>query len=63
MTTTSQIPVGAIKTFGYEGIPYLVGEQAKALPNGDILVNITLIQTGEKEQYKLSKLLQDPDAE
>ena len=60
---TIQIPIGAINTFGYEGIPYLVGEQAKELPNGDILVNITLIQTGEKEQYKLSKLLQDPDAE
>nr|EII2881178.1 DUF5397 family protein [Escherichia coli] len=27
------------------------------------LVNIILVQTGEKELYKLSKLLQDPDAE
>ncbi|EOA8600753.1 DUF5397 domain-containing protein [Escherichia coli] len=34
----------------------------KELPDGDILVNIILIQTGEKEVYKLSKLLQDPDA-
>ncbi|MEJ2997615.1 DUF5397 family protein [Escherichia coli] len=59
---TTQIPTGAVKTFGAFGSPYQVGEQIKELPDGDILVNIILIQTGEKEVYKLSKLLQDPDA-
>ncbi|KMK51885.1 hypothetical protein RO21_04050 [[Actinobacillus] muris] len=59
----TQIPVGAVKSFGSYGIPYQVGELVKTLPDGDILVNITLVQTGEKAQYKLSKLLQDPDAE
>ena len=63
MTEKTPIPVGSIKTFGPDGIPYLVGEQAQTLSDGDILVNIVLVQTGEKEQYKLSKLLQDPDAE
>lgn len=60
---TVQIPTGTIKTFGLLGIPYEVGESAQELPDGDILVNIILVQTGEKELYKLSKLLQDPDAE
>ncbi|HFJ3059217.1 TPA: DUF5397 family protein [Salmonella enterica] len=60
---TLQIPTGTIKTFGLLGIPYEVGEPAQELPDGDILVNIILVQTGEKELYKLSKLLQDPDAE
>ncbi|ENV9101664.1 MULTISPECIES: DUF5397 family protein [Enterobacterales] len=60
---TVQIPTGSIKTFGLFGIPYEVGEPAQELPDGDILVNIILVQTGEKELYKLSKLLQDPDAE
>ncbi|EFA0656277.1 hypothetical protein E8512_004100 [Escherichia coli] len=60
---TVQIPTGTIKTFGRLGIPYEVGEPAQELPDGDILVNIILVQTGEKELYKLSKLLQDPDAE
>lgn len=59
----AQIPTGTIKTFGEYGIPYQVGEKAETLPDGDILVNITLIQTGEQEQYRLSKLLQDPNAE
>lgn len=60
---TVQIPTGTIKTFGLLGIPYEVGEPAQELPDGDILVNIILVQTGEKELYKLSRLLQDPDAE
>lgn len=59
---TMQVPVGKIKTFGTYGVPYQVGEPFKTLPDGDVLVNITLIQTGEKEYYKLSKLLKDPEA-
>ncbi|NBI43953.1 hypothetical protein GVX76_10885, partial [[Haemophilus] felis] len=35
----------------------------KQLPDGDILVNITLVQSGEEEKYRLSKLLNDPNAE
>ncbi|HDQ6601873.1 TPA: DUF5397 family protein, partial [Escherichia coli O113:H4] len=53
---TTQIPTGAVKTFGAFGPPYQVGEEIKELPDGDILVNIILIQTSEKEVYKLSKL-------
>ncbi len=60
---TTQIPIGTIKTFDHYGIPYQVGEPVQVLADGDILVNITLIQTGEQEKYKLSKLLKDPDAE
>ncbi|MDG2961702.1 DUF5397 family protein [Exercitatus varius] len=59
---TVQVPIGAIKTFGAYGIPYQVGLPIKTLPDGDILVDITLIQTGEQAQYRLSKLLQDPEA-
>ncbi|MGX3020366.1 DUF5397 family protein [Ursidibacter sp. B-7004-1] len=59
----TQVPTGMIKTFGDLGIPYQVGEPDKQLPDGDILVNITLIQSGEQEKYRLSKLLNDPNAE
>ncbi len=44
---TTQIPIGTIKTFDHYGIPYQVGEPVQVLADGDILVNITLIQTGE----------------
>lgn len=59
----TQIPIGAIKTFGDFGVPYEVGEPDIQLPDGDILVNITLVESGEKEKYRLSKLLKDPNAE
>ncbi|MGX2975709.1 DUF5397 family protein [Ursidibacter arcticus] len=59
----NQVPTGAIKTFGEFGIPYQVGEADIELPDGDILVNITLIESGEQEKYRLSKLLNDPNAE
>lgn len=63
MQNAINIPTGEIKTFGVYGIPYQVGEADQVLPDGDVLVNITLIQTGEKEKYKLSKLILDPQAE
>lgn len=63
MQQVVNIPTGIVKTFGNYGIPYQVGKADRQLPDGDILVNITLIQSGEQEKYRLSKLLQDPDAE
>ena len=58
-----KVPTGTIKTFGEFGIPYQVGKEDKKLPDGDILVTITLVQSGEQEKYRLSKLLNDPNAE
>ncbi|MCW9716076.1 MULTISPECIES: DUF5397 family protein [Avibacterium] len=59
----AEVPTGIIKTFGPFGILYQVGKPDKALPDGDILVNITLIESGEQQKYRLSKLLNDPNAE
>ncbi|HHF7214077.1 DUF5397 family protein [Haemophilus influenzae] len=60
MELRQQIPTGCIKQFG---VPYVVGEVAEFLPDGDVLVNITLLQSGEKDIYRLSHLLEDPEAE
>ncbi|BBV14446.1 MULTISPECIES: DUF5397 family protein [Gammaproteobacteria] len=62
MMTINKIPTGAIKTFGNYGVLYQVGEKDSDLPDGDILVNITLLESGEKEKYKLSQLIEDPEA-
>ena len=48
MELRQQIPTGCIKQFGQFGVPYVVGEVAEFLPDGDVLVNITLLQSGEK---------------
>ncbi|HHF4386954.1 TPA: DUF5397 domain-containing protein [Haemophilus influenzae] len=63
MELRQQIPTGCIKQFGQLGVPYVVGEVAEFLPDGDVLVNITLLQSGEKDIYRLSHLLEDPEAE
>lgn len=43
MELRQQIPTGCIKQFGQFGVPYVVGEVAEFLPDGDALVNITLL--------------------
>ena len=63
MELRQQIPTGCIKQFGQFDVPYVVGEVAEFLPDGDVLVNITLLQSGEKDIYRLSHLLEDPEAE
>ncbi|MFO7517915.1 DUF5397 family protein [Haemophilus influenzae] len=63
MELRQQIPTGCIKQFGQFGVPYVVGEVAEFLPDGDVLVNITLLQSGEKDIYRLSYLLEAPEAE
>lgn len=57
------VPTGTVKQFGHFGNPYLVGEGVEKLPNGDTLVKITLLQSGETDFYNLSNLLRDPEAE
>ena len=56
----SQIPIGSIRRFGEYGVSYLVQNADKQLPDGDWLVNIEVLESGEKTQYKLSKIIQDP---
>lgn len=62
MINQDNIPTGEVRTFGAFGVPYLVGKAEQELPNGDILVGIELLESGEREQYPLSHVLQDPKA-
>ncbi len=56
------VPVGKIKTFGHFGPKYEVGPVLCQLDNGDWVVEITMVETGEKAEYRLSRLSDDPDA-
>ena len=51
-----------IKTFGPVGPPYEVGEPLRQLDDGDWLVQVTIVQTGELAEYRLSRIVGDPDA-
>jgi len=63
MKLMPDVPSGSIKTFGALGPRYKVGQPVRTLDNGDWMVEITLIETGEKTEYRLSHLKQDPRAD
>ncbi|ACL61955.1 DUF5397 domain-containing protein [Methylobacterium nodulans] len=55
------IPVGAIKSFGPLGPKYQVGRALYPLESGDWMIEITLVETGEKTEYRLTRLIGDPE--
>lgn len=56
------VPMGTIKSFGPFGPQYEVGGPLRQLDDGDWLVEVVLVASGQKEKYRLSKVLEDPDA-
>jgi hypothetical protein len=56
------VPVGKIKSFGPVGPAYQVGALIRQLDDGDWLIEITMIETGEKVEYRLSRMRDDPEA-
>ena len=55
------VEVGKIKSIG-PGPKYQVGPALRKLDDGDWVMEITLIETGEPMEYRLSLILSDPDA-
>jgi Family of unknown function (DUF5397) len=60
--TPLSIPVGKIKSFGPFGPKYEVGHALRQLNDGDWMVEITMVETGEKTEYRLTHLSDDPEA-
>ena len=56
------VPVGEIKSFGPFGPKYEVGQALRQLDDGDWMVEVTMIETGEKSEYRLTHLSDDPQA-
>ncbi len=56
------IPVGKIKSFGPFGPKYEVGQALRQLIDGDWMIEVTMVETGEKAEYRLSHLSDDPEA-
>lgn len=56
------IPTGQIKSFGSVGPKYEVGKPLCKLDDGDWMVEVTMVESGEKAEYLLSKIHQDPAA-
>jgi len=56
------VPSGKIKSFGEFGPKYEVGRPLYQLADGDWMVEVVLVETGEKAEYRLSHLYDDPEA-
>ena len=61
MDPVLNVPLGRINTFGI-GPKYQVGEPIRRLEDGDWLISILLVETGERTEYRLSQILNDPEA-
>jgi len=56
------VPTSAVKKFGPLGQRYVVGQPIRQIEDGDWYVEVTIVDTGEKIEYRRTLLLQDPDA-
>jgi hypothetical protein len=56
------LPIGKIKSFGVFGPKYEVGEPIRQLEDGDWIVLIKIIETGDEAEYRYTRLLDDPEA-
>jgi hypothetical protein len=62
MTSAPILPIGKIKTFGVHGPKYEIMGTGHRSENGDWLVPIKVIESGEELDYRYSRLSLDPDA-
>ena len=56
------LPIGKIKSFGAFGPKYEVGRALRPLEDGDWLVEVKMVETGETAEYRMSHLFDDPEA-
>ena len=56
------LPIGKIKSFGAFGPKYEVGHALRPLDDGDWLVEVRMVETGETAEYRMSHLFEDPEA-
>lgn len=63
VSTPPNLPTGKIKCFGAFGPKYQIGPLLRPLDDGDWLVEITLVESGEKTEYRYTRMNSDPEAE
>ncbi|MBF0285324.1 MAG: DUF5397 family protein [Magnetococcales bacterium] len=56
------LPKGTIKSFGPLGPKYAVDALKNRTPDGDWVIGVTLVETGEETDYLYSQMKADPEA-
>jgi hypothetical protein len=59
-TTDPASFIGTWRRFGIVGPVYEIIGQDKALDNGDWLMRVRVLETGEEVSYRLKDILEDP---
>jgi len=62
IATPPPVPVGKIKSFGAFGPKYEVGPALRQLEDGDWLVEVKMVETGETAEYRVTHMQDDPEA-
>lgn len=62
VVTPPNVPVGKIKSFGLFGPKYEVGQALHQLDDGDWMIKVTMVETGETAEYRWTHLTDDPEA-
>ena len=62
LQTPPSAPIGKIKSFGFFGPKYKVGAPIRQTEDGEWLIEILMIESGEKAEYRLTRALDDPEA-
>ncbi len=57
-----QTLVGTYRRFGPVGPVYEVAGVLRELEDGDMLMKVTLVESGEQAEYRYSNILDDPKA-
>ncbi|MEA1650972.1 hypothetical protein FBZ89_104251 [Nitrospirillum amazonense] len=52
--------IGTWRRFGVVGPVYEIVSKEKDLPDGDTLMRVRVVETGEEVAYKLTDILDDP---
>jgi hypothetical protein len=53
--------LGKIRSFGPFGPKYEVGQALRQLNDGDWMMQVMMVETGETAEYRLTRLLKDPE--
>jgi Family of unknown function (DUF5397) len=57
------VPANTIKSFGPFGPKYKVGSPVRALTDGDWMMEVEVLESGERLEYRLSNIHDDPEAQ
>ncbi len=54
--------IGSFRRFGESGPVYRILGKQEELPDGEVMLRVQVVETGEEASYRLSRAIEDPVA-